>query len=58
MRTMRSVVLDLLCVEPSRAGNPLLAAKTCFSTPHIAWATRAARSALAVGSDTKTSLLI
>jgi len=38
--------LDVLTVEPPEPGNPLLAAKNCVITPHIAWATRAARSRL------------
>lgn len=38
--------LDVLAVEPPRADNPLLAAKNCYITPHIAWATRAARQRL------------
>jgi glycerate dehydrogenase len=33
-------------VEPPTADNPLLRAKNCLITPHIAWATRAARSRL------------
>ena len=38
--------LDVLSVEPPPAGNRLLQAKNCLITPHIAWATRAARSRL------------
>ena len=38
--------LDVLAVEPPKAENPLLTAKNCIVTPHIAWATRAARSRL------------
>ena len=38
--------LDVLSQEPPSAKNPLLSAPNCIITPHIAWATRAARQRL------------
>lgn len=50
--------LDVLSVEPPPGGNPLLTAPRCLVTPHIAWASRSARSRLmAVAVENARSFL-
>ena len=43
---LSGAALDVLAAEPAVPENPLLTAKNCMITPHIAWASRAARERL------------
>ena len=38
--------IDVLTQEPPRDGSPLIGLSNCHITPHIAWATQAARERL------------
>jgi glycerate dehydrogenase len=44
--TLAAAAVDVVAVEPIRAGNPLLSARNLVITPHLAWATREARRRL------------
>ena len=43
---LAGAALDVLSQEPPPPGNPLIKAKNCLITPHLAWAAHATRSRL------------
>jgi glycerate dehydrogenase len=47
--TIAGAGLDVLSVEPPPPDHPLLGARNCYVTPHIGWATTAARKRLMEG---------
>jgi len=56
--TIAGAGLDVLSVEPALPDNPLVHAKNCYITPHIAWATFEARSRLMqIAADNLESFL-
>lgn len=44
--SIAGAAVDVLSAEPPPPDNPLLTAKNCIITPHLAWATQAARRRL------------
>ena len=56
--TIAGVGLDVLSTEPPSADNPLLTAKNCVITPHVAWASlQARRRLLAIAAENLSAYL-
>ena len=50
--------LDVLSVEPPAGDQPLLRAPNCLITPHVAWASRAARQRLIAASAANVAAIL
>lgn len=56
--TLAGAALDVLSCEPPPADHPLLRAKNCLITPHIAWATlEARRRMMAIAAENVAAFL-
>ena len=56
--TIAGAGLDVLSAEPPSADNPLLTAKNCVITPHVAWASlQARRRLLAIAAENLSAYL-
>jgi glycerate dehydrogenase len=50
--------LDVLSAEPPSLANPLISAPNCVITPHIAWASQAARRRLIAASAANAAAIL